>query len=395
MKKRFRRKNHINLSVNKTALVLLPAPLDSLQWSTDFVNQTYNELKILGHLVFVFDPYAVVSFIDWFKYLVGRKVNGYTIITIPHLLFFNLPFLRRASEVAFLTFVRLILFALSFVTNRVLLWVFYFPAMYKEIPKLAVKGVRVLYDCVDYYSGSDVKEEEVIRLGESLLRELATIMVVNSHTLFEIHKKYRNDIYLVSQGFRLELFKSYQRKRHSRRQRPVIGFIGGINHRLNFSLLNKLVSSLGKHRFIFIGPKQFSGKEDVNLLLSKMDDLFSNPNVEWRDDVSKEEIPSFIDYFDIGIIPYDISQEYNQYCFPMKLFEYFYLGKPVVATPIEELKRFPKFVKIGATAEELVHIVTLIISKPWPTKYQKEQKKLAKGNSWKQKIQEINSLLYN
>ena len=75
----------------------------------------------------------------------------------------------------------------------------------------------------------------------------------------------------------------------------------------------------------------------------------------------------------------------------MKLFEYFYLGKPVISTPIEELKRFPKFVKIGKTAKEWEKHIKFLLSKPWP--YQKEQKKLAKENSWKSKIEVISKII--
>jgi hypothetical protein len=73
----------------------------------------------------------------------------------------------------------------------------------------------------------------------------------------------------------------------------------------------------------------------------------------------------------------------------MKLFEYFYMGKPVLATPIEELKRFPKYVKIGRTAEEWEKHIQTLLAKPWPKAYQKEQKRLAVANSWDYKIDAI------
>ena len=45
------------------------------------------------------------------------------------------------------------------------------------------------------------------------------------------------------------------------------------------------------------------------------------------------------------------------------------MGKPVVSTPIEELKAFPTFVKIGNTAEEWEkHIKTLAQILPTRTK---------------------------
>jgi len=77
----------------------------------------------------------------------------------------------------------------------------------------------------------------------------------------------------------------------------------------------------------------------------------------------------------------------------MKLFEYFYMGKPVISTPIEELKRFPKFVKTGDTAEEWEHNIKELLSKPWPRRFQKEQRRLATQNSWEKKLFYITSLI--
>lgn len=77
----------------------------------------------------------------------------------------------------------------------------------------------------------------------------------------------------------------------------------------------------------------------------------------------------------------------------MVLFEYFYMGKPVVSTPIEELKRFPKYVKIGKDYKEWERIIEDFLSKPWPKNYQMEQRKLAEENSWENKINTITSFI--
>ena len=77
----------------------------------------------------------------------------------------------------------------------------------------------------------------------------------------------------------------------------------------------------------------------------------------------------------------------------MKLFEYFFLGKPVVSTPIEELKRFPKFVKIGNTNEEWEKHIKNLLSKPWPKENQKQQRKLSEENSWRKKVAKITNVM--
>lgn len=77
----------------------------------------------------------------------------------------------------------------------------------------------------------------------------------------------------------------------------------------------------------------------------------------------------------------------------MKLFEYFYAEKPVISTPIEELKYFPKLVKIGKNSDEWKNHIDSLIQKKWPNDLKNLGKKLTKDNSWENKIEKISSLL--
>ena len=77
----------------------------------------------------------------------------------------------------------------------------------------------------------------------------------------------------------------------------------------------------------------------------------------------------------------------------MKLFEYFYMGKPVISTPIEEVKRFPNYVKIGNTVEEWKKHITSLLSHSWPKSYQKKQREMAIANNWSKKISIIGEII--
>ena len=75
----------------------------------------------------------------------------------------------------------------------------------------------------------------------------------------------------------------------------------------------------------------------------------------------------------------------------MKLCEYFYLGKPVVSTPILELtkKNFKGLIYTGTTYKEFENSIKEIHELGWSKHKSTKQKKIAIQNSWKNKINEI------
>jgi hypothetical protein len=66
----------------------------------------------------------------------------------------------------------------------------------------------------------------------------------------------------------------------------------------------------------------------------------------------------------IGFLPYDCSDPKNLHCVPLKLFDYFALGLPVVGTPITYLREFPELMYLGNTAKELSDAIRLALEEP-------------------------------
>ena len=67
---------------------------------------------------------------------------------------------------------------------------------------------------------------------------------------------------------------------------------------------------------------------------------------------------------DVGILPYNCYQERELHCVPLKLFEHFALGTPVVATPIVHLWEYSDVVYLGDTASELAEGIEAALNEP-------------------------------
>ena len=77
----------------------------------------------------------------------------------------------------------------------------------------------------------------------------------------------------------------------------------------------------------------------------------------------------------------------------MKLMEYFYMGKPVITTNIEEAYRYNGLVRIASTANEFANQIIQIQRFGWDKKIQIQERRRARENSWKNKFEAISDAL--
>jgi glycosyltransferase involved in cell wall biosynthesis len=63
------------------------------------------------------------------------------------------------------------------------------------------------------------------------------------------------------------------------------------------------------------------------------------PNVHFMGSRSREELPGYLQGFDVCLLPNRLNR-YTRHMFPLKFFEYLSAGKPVVMTPLPSLETF-------------------------------------------------------
>jgi glycosyltransferase involved in cell wall biosynthesis len=274
-------------------------------------------------------------------------------------------------------------------------WFFY--PQTSSLLKFSPPPKKLIYDIVDFYTSPDSKINKSLNQQKKYLLINAHLITAISQSLIKNYQKILSSalIHLVPQGFNLIKSDSSFHPEIKKLQKLThkIGFIGGINNRLDFRLLFKLIPHTPQYNYIFIGP--FG--HDANVSPKPVDKLAKKllffKNVYHINLVPKSQIGQFINIFDITIIPYDIKDDFNRLCYPMKLFEYFSAGKPVISTPIEELKNFPKLVYISSKASDWKKYIHSIFSKPWPKSNRLLSQKLATDNCWQNKVNQILKLL--
>jgi len=105
-------------------------------------------------------------------------------------------------------------------------------------------------------------------------------------------------------------------------KKPIIGYFGNIERRIDFDLLHKVALKNPDMNFVFVGPTEndYIPKDFRNMF-----------NVHFLGKVPYKDMPSVLKGFDVAVIPFK-KDEVSSTIFPLKLFEYLGAGRPVVAT---------------------------------------------------------------
>jgi glycosyltransferase involved in cell wall biosynthesis len=212
---------------------------------------------------------------------------------------------------------------------------------------------RIIYDCIDdvaLYAGKSSIER--FRGYERKLLDLSHGVVVTAAPLEEqiLELVPEKPVTRIPNGVDVEWFQASAAEATvptdlPRTSRPLIGYIGSISTWLDLELSRAVAESMPDAEFLFIGPA------DPWLDLEALARL---PNVRFLGRKPYEEVPSYVAACRVCWIPFS-SGRIVEHTNPIKLFEYFALGKPVVSTPMPELGSYARndLVRIGSSPEEI------------------------------------------
>ncbi len=167
-------------------------------------------------------------------------------------------------------------------------------------------------------------------------------------------------------------------------KKPIIGYLGNVEGRTDFDLLNTVAELNPLKSFVFVGPiQEFYQKK----LQSKAD------NIYFVEAVPYQKMPQVLKGFDVAIIPFK-KDDFSATIFPLKLFEYLGSGKPVISTDFNlDLKeQTGDTVPYCATAGDFSEAIEEALNNDTD---EKKAKRLATAqqNTWEKRAGEFSELL--
>jgi len=121
----------------------------------------------------------------------------------------------------------------------------------------------------------------------------------------------------------------------ARLPRPYLGYIGSLEDRVDWDLMDKLSLAFPDASIVVVGRVRDAVSEPWWNACSR---FLSRPNVHplgWR---SQETLPQYYQAFDACLIPYRIDHPFNRACNPTKIMDAMGSGRPIVATAISECR---------------------------------------------------------
>ncbi len=330
-------------AASRGAIVFLP----SIGWNISLVQRPHHLARVLARrgYVVVFDCSNAADAVDGFREVERNlflfRGEPRSLHAIPNPLLWAFPYNVHAADA--------------------------FPA-----------GARVIYDWIDDLEVFPYDPAMLARNHERALERAAFVLCV-ARGLHERALPKRPDALYVPNGVEYERFaapaappKDQALARFLSGGGPVAGYYGALARWFDAPLLEAVARENSDWRFVLIG-------QELDQSLAR-EPLRKRENVLWLGPRDYESLPGYLASFDVATIPFRINP-ITLATSPLKLFEYFAGGKPVVTTPMPECEAFPE-VEIAKDASAFSEALARAREKGRDARFRERLRALGRANSW-------------
>lgn len=191
---------------------------------------------------------------------------------------------------------------------------------------VALQPTTLVYDVMDDLAAfKDAAPELIVRQRQALRR--ADVVFTGGRTLqSSIVRQGRADAQLFASGVAPEHYAPALQRPSSQGGRPVAGYIGVIDERLDLNLIAETARLLPDWEIRMIGP------------VAKISpaDLPQAPNITYAGPRTYDELPAAMAELDVALMPFALN-EATKSISPTKTLEYLAGGLPVISTPVPDV----------------------------------------------------------
>lgn len=323
--------------------------------------------------------------------ILATNIPGLNVVVCPFL--FSINFLPEGRLYRFLLGINEAIIAnriKKIISNAEIDKYYYINSFTFHYPNIAhmLKPVLKVYHCVDPLV-IDFDTKHGIQSELQLIRE-SDLIICTSKQLTREKKSINRNTHFIPNAADISHTSGVLNKdldvheSIASLKKPVIGYFGNIERRIDFDLIRILAKKHADMSFVFAGPVS---KEFVP------EWFFNTKNIFLTGRFDYEQLPAVLKGFDVAMIPFK-KDEHSNTIFPLKLFEYLGSGKPTIATDFNpDLEEFTKGVVPFCSGPD--KFSDAIINALHSNSEDKMDARIAiaKENTWSKRTQEFSNLL--
>jgi glycosyltransferase involved in cell wall biosynthesis len=157
-----------------------------------------------------------------------------------------------------------------------------------------------------------------------------------------------------------------------------------LGYHIDVALLCRIAEMFPDQPLVLIGPEEFAPSDDVPR-------LHSLPNVYFLGAKAREELPQYLQYIDVALMPYSLTGHILS-AYPLKLHEYLAAGRAIVSTDLPEVYPYDDVVRIARSHDEFLALIAEAMDDNSPEVIAKRAA-VAQENTWDHRVEEIHRIL--
>lgn len=234
-------------------------------------------------------------------------------------------------------------------SSSVLHWV------YKPDQAQRLDGRPFIYEVYDDYTfdfGTGQTIEPMLQAEKEILPRAAHVFFT-SQPLMDRKAALARASSLVGNGVNYEPFARFRPQASETKGRPVAGYLGNLSDFFDWKLMYEVCIAMPDIDFMFHGQIEIEKLHDQAALRDAMSSL---PNVTFTGRVGRELGAAAVARYDVLLIPFVVNDAMHAVN-PLKLWEYYATGRPVVTTPMEAIQEREPMTIVANGAEEWIRAI--------------------------------------
>lgn len=237
---------------------------------------------------------------------------------------------------------------------------------------------RLIYEVYDEYTmdfATGAIHPDVARLEPEVLQK-ADHVFFTSNPLADRKKAHCRSFDLVENGVDENAFLRFRIEADGAVGRQSVGYLGNLSDFFDWQTMRSVCESMPNVDFFFHGQVERNRLQSV---INDVDYLMALPNTFFSGRVSRPAGAAAINRYDALIIPFVVNDAMHAVN-PLKLWEYFATGRPVVSSPMEAISVDETLIRFARTPDEWRHEIQAALTQPTERSVKREL--AAKEHSW-------------